>query len=113
MTNPPSRFLDEIPAELMDWRRVQPERSAPSAPTTSWASARRTASGTPFGPARGWKETPAVSLDVGDRVTHDKYGLGTVVATDGVGPRATATIDFGTAGTIRLMLIGSVPIQKL
>jgi DNA helicase-2/ATP-dependent DNA helicase PcrA len=52
-------------------------------------------------------------LDVGDRVNHDKYGLGTVVATDGTGPRATATIDFGTAGTIRLMLIGSVPLVKL
>jgi DNA helicase-2/ATP-dependent DNA helicase PcrA len=114
MTNPPSRFLDEIPTELLDWRRVQPERSAPSAPTTSWASRRSSATSTsPFGPARAWKDTPAVSLDIGDRVTHDKYGLGTVVATDGVGPRATATIDFGTAGTIRLMLIGSVPIQKL
>jgi DNA helicase-2/ATP-dependent DNA helicase PcrA len=56
---------------------------------------------------------PALSLDVGDRVNHDKYGLGTVVATDGVGPRATATIDFGTSGTIRLMLIGSVPLVKL
>jgi DNA helicase-2/ATP-dependent DNA helicase PcrA len=112
MTNPPSRFLDEIPADLIEWRRVQPERSAPSAPTTSW-NRRPAASTSPFGPARGWKDTPALSLDVGDRVNHDKYGLGTVVATDGVGPRATATIDFGTAGTIRLMLIGSVPIQKL
>jgi DNA helicase-2/ATP-dependent DNA helicase PcrA len=120
MTNPPSRFLDEIPAELVDWRRVQPERSAPSAPTTGWG--RRSSFGgssgggssTPsFGPARGWKDTPSLSLEVGDRVTHDKYGLGTVVATDGVGPRATATIDFGTAGTVRLMLIGSVPLQKL
>ncbi|HEX6355135.1 DNA helicase PcrA [Actinophytocola sp.] len=114
VTNPPSRFLDEIPADLIDWRRVQPVRSAPSAPTTSWG--RRTAASTstsPFGPAKGWRDTPALSLDIGDRVTHDKYGLGTVVATDGVGPRATATIDFGTAGTIRLMLIGSVPLQKL
>ncbi|MFC4853347.1 DNA helicase PcrA [Actinophytocola glycyrrhizae] len=119
MTNPPSRFLDEIPAELVDWRRLQPERSAPSAPTTGWG--RRSfgggGSGGPaapsFGPARGWKDTPALSLDIGDRVTHDKYGLGTVVATDGVGPRATATIDFGTAGTVRLMLIGSVPLHKL
>ncbi len=120
MTNPPSRFLDEIPAELIDWRRVQPERAAPSAPTTGWG--RRSFGGggsssspTPsFGaPTRAWKDTPALSLDVGDRVNHDKYGLGTVVATDGVGPRATATIDFGTAGTIRLMLIGSVPLQKL
>jgi DNA helicase-2/ATP-dependent DNA helicase PcrA len=120
MTNPPSRFLDEIPAELLDWRRLQPERSAPSAPTTSWG--RRSFGGggsssspsTPsFGPAKGWKDTPALSLAVGDRVNHDKYGLGSVVATDGVGPRATATIDFGTAGTVRLMLIGRVPLQKL
>jgi len=112
MANPPSRFLDEIPADLMDWRRVQPERSAPSAPTTSW-NRRSAGSTSSFGPAKGWKDTPALSLSVGDRVTHDKYGLGTVVATDGAGPRATATIDFGTVGTIKLMLIGSVPLQKL
>jgi DNA helicase-2/ATP-dependent DNA helicase PcrA len=56
---------------------------------------------------------PTLSLAVGDRVSHDKYGLGTVVATEGVGPRANATIDFGSAGTVRLMLIGGVPLQKL
>ena len=118
MTNPPSRFFDEIPADLLDWRRLQPERSAPSAPT-SWGSRRseamrsRGTSSSPFGPAKGWKDMPALSLNVGDRVNHDKYGMGTVVATDGAGPRATATIDFGTAGTIRLMLIGSVPLVKL
>jgi DNA helicase II / ATP-dependent DNA helicase PcrA len=124
MTNPPSRFLDEIPAELVEWRRVQPERAAPSAPT--WGQRRSEAlqargggfggsggSQTGFGPAKGWKDTPALSLAAGDRVNHDKYGLGTVVATDGVGPRATATIDFGTSGTIRLMLIGSVPLVRL
>ncbi|MFI7679729.1 DNA helicase PcrA [Actinophytocola sp. NPDC049390] len=118
MENPESRFLGEIPADLVDWRRVQPERRrAPSAPTSSWGrrsfGGERSPSTSSFGPAKGWKDTPALSLDVGDRVTHDKYGLGTVVATDGVGPRATATIDFGTAGTVRLMLIGSLPIQKL
>jgi DNA helicase-2/ATP-dependent DNA helicase PcrA len=64
-------------------------------------------------PFKGWQDTPAITLAVGDRVNHDKYGLGTVVAADGAGPRATATIDFGAAGTIRLMLIGSVPMQKL
>ena len=54
-----------------------------------------------------------MKLDVGDRVSHDKYGLGTVISCDGAGPKATATIDFGTAGKIRLMLIGSVPLTKL
>ena len=54
-----------------------------------------------------------LELAVGDRVSHDKYGLGTVKVVEGVGLRATATIDFGTAGTVRLMLIGGVPMVKL
>ena len=56
---------------------------------------------------------PVLELAVGDRVSHDKYGLGTVVAVDGVGQRATATIDFGATGKVRLMLIGGVPMTKL
>jgi DNA helicase-2/ATP-dependent DNA helicase PcrA len=124
MTNPASRFLDEIPAELIEWRRTEPDRSAPSAPTT-WgrrgssvfgadsAQAKLAERGMRSTPFKGWQDTPALKLEVGDRVSHDKYGLGTVVAADGTGPRATATIDFGTAGTVRLMLIGSVPMTKL
>ncbi len=123
MTNPASRFLDEIPADLLDWRRLEPTRSAPSAPT-SWgrgssaigsdsAQAGIAARGMRTTNFKGWQDTPAMRLDVGDRVSHDKYGLGTVVAADGAGPRATATIDFGTSGTVRLMLIGSVPMTKL
>jgi DNA helicase-2/ATP-dependent DNA helicase PcrA len=118
-TNPASRFIDEIPEDLIEWRRTEPSRSAPSAPTT-WrrsggdsAQAGIAARGMRTTSFKGWQDTPAVKLDVGDRVSHDKYGLGTVVATDGDGPRATATIDFGTSGKIRLMLIGSVPLVKL
>ena len=55
----------------------------------------------------------SISLEVGDRVSHDKYGLGTVVACEGAGARANATIDFGSSGTVRLMLIGGVPLTKL
>ncbi|SDJ73251.1 ATP-dependent DNA helicase PcrA [Lentzea albidocapillata subsp. violacea] len=116
--NPASRFLGEIPEDLLDWRRVEPSRSGPAAATT-WG---RSASGggiasrglsRPAPGKAGWKDTPALKLDVGDRVTHDKYGLGRVVAVDGAGLRATATIDFGGSGTVRLMLIGSVPMTKL
>ncbi|MFF5986407.1 DNA helicase PcrA [Prauserella flavalba] len=132
MANPGSRFLDEVPAELVDWRRLAPSNGSgagggsPRAATT-WG--RRTGFGddsaqagvasrgmrtTSFkGWKDGWKDTVALKLDVGDRVSHDKYGLGTVVSTDGAGPRATATIDFGASGKVRLMLIGSVPMVKL
>ncbi|GAA2964847.1 DNA helicase PcrA [Actinokineospora diospyrosa] len=115
MTNPASRFFDEIPPDLLDWRRVGPERSAPTRATT-WggrSSESVQASRQRASPTSGWKDGPSLSLSVGDRVNHDKYGLGTVVAADGQGPRSTATIDFGSSGTIRLMLIGSVPMVKL
>jgi DNA helicase-2/ATP-dependent DNA helicase PcrA len=124
MTNPASRFLADVPESLVDWRREEPGRAGPvvrtvfgrgGVPGTGGDSAQAgvAAHGLRSTPFRGWQNTPALSLDVGDRVTHDKYGLGTVVATDGTGPRATATIDFGTSGTVRLMLIGGVPLVKL
>ena len=125
MANPASRFLTEIPDELMEWRRIEPERAAPQVRST-WggrggfdrggsdsAQASVASRGLRSTGAPGWKDTVAIKLDAGDRVTHDKYGLGTVLATEGEGPRATATIDFGSSGTVRLMLIGSVPITKL
>ncbi|MBP2476258.1 DNA helicase-2/ATP-dependent DNA helicase PcrA [Crossiella equi] len=121
--NPASRFLDEIPAELVDWRRLEPKRASPDTATT-WGRRDRVAGGeiSSFGRGRGvpnspfnkgWQNTPAMKLDVGDRVSHDKYGLGTVVETNGTGPQATATIDFGSSGKVRLMLIGGVPMVKL
>ncbi|MEJ3656151.1 DNA helicase PcrA [Actinomycetes bacterium KLBMP 9759] len=109
--NPASRFLAEVPAELVEWRRAEPERSAP---VGRFGFGKR-----PGATDRGnWNVpkasmAPSLSLDVGDRVNHDKYGLGTVIASDGAGVRATVTIDFGSAGTVRLMLIGGVPLQKL
>ncbi|HET9255240.1 MAG TPA: DNA helicase PcrA [Pseudonocardiaceae bacterium] len=124
MSNPASRFLADVPESLMRWRREEPARAAPVERTVfgrrsadrvgaDSAQAGVTAQGMRSTPFQGWQNTPALSLDVGDRVSHDKYGLGTVIATDGSGPRATATIDFGTSGKIRLMLIGGVPLVKL
>jgi DNA helicase-2/ATP-dependent DNA helicase PcrA len=126
MTNPASRFFDEIPAELIEWRREEPDSSessygSPRAATT-WgrrsfgndsAQAGVAARGMRTTSFKGWQNTVALKLDVGDRVSHDKYGLGTVVEAQGDGPRATATIDFGAAGKVKLMLVGSVPMVKL
>ena len=109
--NPASRFLAEVPEELVDWRRSAPERSAP---VGRFGFGRR-----PGATDRGdWNVpkanlAPSIHLEVGDRVNHDKYGLGTVVESDGAGVRATVTIDFGSNGRVRLMLIGGVPLQKL
>ncbi|MHA6617492.1 DNA helicase PcrA [Pseudonocardia sp. DLS-67] len=107
--NPASRFLAEVPDDLVDWRRAEPERSAP---VGRFGFGRR-----PTATDRGNWNVPkaalkaSISLDVGDRVNHDKYGLGTVIESDKSTQRVL--IDFGSAGTVRLMLIGGVPLQKL
>ena len=70
---------------------------------------------TPKTPRSSRSSTPAANLhlEVGDKVNHDKYGLGTVQSVDGSGPHTSVTIDFGSAGTVKLMLIGGVPLEKL
>ncbi len=115
VTNPESRFLQEVPQELIDWRRTDPgpmRGQSIGSGTGSRFSAGESRSATPsFGPARG--RNNHLVLTVGDRVTHDKYGLGTVLETKGSGPTATVVIDFGSAGKVRLMLVGGVPMTKL
>ncbi|WP_241385482.1 DNA helicase PcrA [Rhodococcus sp. CH91] len=120
LTNPESRFLQEIPQHLIDWRRLEP--------TPARGQAIGSGTGSRFGAAEGRRGAPGsgsagfgaargrnnhLVLDVGDRVSHDKYGLGTVLETRGSGPTATVVIDFGSAGKVRLMLVGGVPMVKL
>ena len=52
------------------------------------------------------------ALDVGDRVTHDSWGLGTVVATRGAGDGSQAQVDFGSSG-LKWLMLRYAPLQKL
>ncbi|MFR0589141.1 UvrD-helicase domain-containing protein [Bifidobacterium apri] len=51
-------------------------------------------------------------FNVGDKITHDKFGLGTVVETQDKGRNSVITVDFGSDGVKRLML-RAAPIEKL
>ena len=109
MHNPASRFLDEIPAELVESRRDEPVLSwSPSAPAPGMG--RRAGAGKRPEPSAGTR--PVVGLATGDRVLHKTFGMGTVTDTSGVGDRAEATIDFGSVGTKRLLL-RYAPVEKL
>lgn len=107
--NPQSRFLDEIPEQHLKWEREAPPMFAPSSSfgSTSWA-------GLDSSLRRGGKSVDGntISLNAGDRVTHEKFGMGTVVETGGSGDRADATIDFGASGVKRLLL-RYAPVEKL
>ncbi|MEU6403499.1 DNA helicase PcrA [Streptomyces sp. NPDC046985] len=116
--NPPSRFLEEIPSAHVDWKRkggAAPLSSGPVggvAASLSSSRSRSSASGAAGFATRRTSEKPVVSLTAGDRVTHDQFGLGTVVAVKGTGGNAEATIDFGDAKPKRLLL-RYAPVEKL
>lgn len=108
MLNPESRFLREIPQELIDWRRTAPKPSF-SAPVNG---AGRFGSARPSPTRSGASRRPLLVLQVGDRVTHDKYGLGRVEEVSGVGESAMSLIDFGSSGRVKLMH-NHAPVTKL
>jgi len=107
--NPQSRFLEEIPEQNLKWEREAPPMFAASSSfgSSSW-------SGSDSSLRRGSKSVSAnvISLNAGDRVTHEKFGMGTVIETGGSGDKADATIDFGATGTKRLLL-RYAPVEKL
>ncbi|MFE4333646.1 DNA helicase PcrA [Streptomyces sp. NPDC056831] len=112
--NPPSRFLEEIPDQHLEWKRTGP-MAAPAGPTsgiTSSLSSSRARSGPSGFATRRTSDKPTVTLVVGDRVTHDQFGLGTVTAVEGVGDQAKATVDFGDERPKKLLL-RYAPVEKL
>jgi DNA helicase-2/ATP-dependent DNA helicase PcrA len=114
--NPPSRFLEEIPGQHLEWKRTGP-MAAPAGPTSGIASSLSSSRSRGSGGASGFatrrtSDKPVVALAVGDRVTHDQFGLGTVVEVTGFGADAQATIDFGDTKPKRLLL-RYAPVEKL
>jgi ATP-dependent DNA helicase UvrD/PcrA len=105
--NPASRFLDEVPEELIDWERSEPRRQEP-------AQARVAATALARGTLRGGAgNRPIPVLDLGDKVNHDAFGLGTVVAVRGEAEKAQAQIDFGADIGPKWLLLRYAPLEKL
>jgi DNA helicase-2/ATP-dependent DNA helicase PcrA len=103
--NPPSRFLEEIPEDVIVWRNQSSDSLVSSMTRKS-----RTTTAPP--PRATGKKSMAMELAVGERVSHDTFGLGTVVAVAGAGDKAEATINFGQYGEKRLLL-RYAPVEKL
>ncbi|HVE73667.1 MAG TPA: DNA helicase PcrA [Mycobacteriales bacterium] len=108
--NPPSRFLDEIPETLIDWQRSE---SSVSAPPPAMAAAANRVIGTARGRSAGPGLRPIPSLELGDRVSHDAFGLGTVTATRGIGEAQQAEVDFGPGTGPKWLLLRYAPLVKL
>lgn len=103
--NPPSRFLDEIPEDVIEWRND-------SSTSVSASLIKRSRVATAPPPRATGKKISAIELSIGERVSHDTFGVGTVVSVAGEGDKAEATIKFGQYGEKRLLL-RYAPVEKL
>ncbi len=132
--NPASQFIEEIPAELVEWKREGTSRQTggwgSGAPIGSsryggsfWGAG--TARGSGAGASAGFNaDVPAaiaknrvqpqkeiVAVSVGDKVNHTSFGNGTVLAVEGAGDKTVAKVKFDV-GEKRLLL-RYAPLTKL
>ena len=126
----PSRYLQEIPSELIDWKQSPGDATSRGGTQSRALNARREGGFSfrdsigqlPPAPREKREWTSAVTgkvrdngdltLVAGDRIRHADFGDGRVTAVTGVAPKAVAEVQFDTAGRKRL-LIKIAPIEKL
>ena len=107
--NPPSRFLDEIPSTLVAW-----ERELSGAAAIGRRDQRPAVATLGSRPGvRSPGNRPPIHLVKGDKVTHDSFGLGTVIDTRGDGDKAQAQVDFGGETGVKWLLLRFAPLEKL
>ena len=134
--NPPSRFLDEIPSELINeiggtrMLRSRRDRSG-GGRTYGGGGGSEIPTGRTFGgggrdshsddvveSALAAANTPtpsgaeSIGLKVGDDVRHSQWGEGVIVEIDGVGDKAEASVHFPSVGPKRLLLSWA-PLEKI
>ncbi len=102
----PSGFLNDIPPDLLEIEGAERDAIRPAAPQprTSWQGAINT-------PA-AIRDNKDLELAVGDRIRHEAFGEGKVIAVAGTPPRQTAEVRF-SSGTSKRLLVKMAPIEKL
>ncbi|MCU1509342.1 MAG: ATP-dependent helicase PcrA [Glaciihabitans sp.] len=127
----PSRYLQEIPPELIEWRQSPGDATSRGGLQPRALNARREGS---FNFRESYSQLPPaeprvktewankvtatvrdngdLTLAAGDRIRHVDFGEGRVTAVTGVGAKSIAEVQFDTAGRKRL-LIKIAPIEKV
>jgi DNA helicase-2/ATP-dependent DNA helicase PcrA len=129
----PSRFLQEIPTELITWRESQASTGGAghvlgtSVRSTGWQGSTQRSRGLEIRDALPAAPKPTVwanrvtssvrdngdlTVVAGDRISHEDFGEGSVVGVTGEGAKKVAEVAFDSAGRKRL-LIKIAPITKI
>jgi DNA helicase-2/ATP-dependent DNA helicase PcrA len=118
--NPPSRFLDEIPSQLIEEAAASRSRQQRSSQRSGgWESTAWSPAGRERQVDRALRPAPPsqsgahqLGISVGDDVTHSSWGEGVVLHMEGQGEKTEAVVRFPTVGEKRLLLSWA-PIEKV
>ncbi|KAA0546356.1 DNA helicase PcrA [Bacillus sp. BGMRC 2118] len=114
--NPVSRFISEIPVDLLELANEEEEKKSPfrgsnagtgsfSRPAERRQPVMRPVAKTTGGESIGWS--------VGDKAEHKKWGVGTVVSVKGEGEAKELDIAFPSPIGIKRLLAKFAPIEKV
>ena len=122
--NPPSRFLDEIPSELIEEAAGSRGRGRRRSNTSFGSSGTRSREEETFNGRNELIDTslrpngPSMSgadeldLRTGDDVAHNKWGEGVIIEIRGAGDKAEAVVNFPSVGQ-KTLLLAWAPLQKV
>ncbi|MGE6379483.1 DNA helicase PcrA [Peribacillus muralis] len=117
--NPVSRFISEIPAELLEDLKPKPAPRARQTPFSSARTGTSSAASTRKNPSFGRAvSAPSatggeeIGWAVGDRASHKKWGVGTVVSVKGEGEGKELDIAFPSPIGIKRLLAKFAPVEK-
>ncbi|MEI4831839.1 DNA helicase PcrA [Bacillus sp. FJAT-53711] len=112
--NKESRFISEIPGDLIETlHEVKPKResfSTGSKPTTTTTTRSRSAFVRPAAKTTGGEQ---IGWSVGDKASHQKWGIGTVVSVKGEGDAKELDIAFPSPIGIKRLLAKFAPVTKV
>lgn len=127
--NPPSRFLDEIPAALIHEQHGDRRTARRGGATARFPSRETSPSSASPGLSRGLSPSPrsgaprvtgptrsgaeSIGLAVGDDVRHAKFGEGVILGLEGNGDKAEAIVNFRDGVGEKRLLLTWAPLEKI
>ena len=115
MNNPRSRFIDELPVDLIDGMMIKGERDHISFPFERTMIQNKNEHRSVRRPRRLRKQTSGAEKTTwtpGEKVVHKKWGTGTIVSTTGSGEDMELQIAFPNPTGIKHLLAKFAPIKK-
>ena len=97
-----SRFIDEVPRELVQWLSAREKRGASVDDDREWTKRWSQPGGTSTAGPRATPAAPA--WRIGQSVRHAKFGVGVIIDAEGRGSDARVQVNFRDAGVKWLAL---------